>query len=104
VLKILKYLVVKLNYHSFVSVECALGGCFVAAGLADIRLVALVDRVVVCDERGLLTSLVVAQLARKRLLVEVNNPMVHLQRLVRLELLAASLAHVHLEKKPTKVE
>ena len=79
------------------SVERALRGCFVAAGLADVRLVAFVDRVVMRDERSLLAGFVVAQLARKRLLVEVNNPVVDLQRLVCLELLAASLAHVHLK-------
>jgi hypothetical protein len=51
---------------------------------------------IVSDERGLLSGLVVAELARERLLVEMDDFVVNLQRLVRLELLPASLAHVHL--------
>ncbi len=45
-----------------------------------------------------MSGLVVAELARERLLVEVDDPMVNLQCLVGLELLAASLAHVDLRK------
>ncbi len=51
---------------------------------------------IVSDERGLLSGLVVAELARERLLVEMDDFVVNLQRLVRLKLLPASLAHVHL--------
>ena len=70
---------------------------FVTTRLTNIRLVALVHRVVVGDQRSLLSGLVVAQLARERLLVEMNNFVMDLQCFVGLELLAARLTHVNLK-------
>ena len=84
-----------MTYHPFVRVESALRRCLVAARLADVRLVAFVHRVIVRDQGSFLSGFVVAQFAREWLLVEVDHPVMHLERLVGLELLAARLTHVH---------
>ena len=55
------------------------------------------------DQRSLLSGLVVAQLARERLLVEVNNFVMDLQCFVGLELLAARLTHVNLKIAANKI-
>ena len=86
-----------MTYHPFVRVESALRRCLVAARLADVRLVTFVHRVIVRDQGSFLSGFVVAQFAREWLLVEVDHPVMHLERLVGLELLAARLTHVHLK-------
>ena len=66
--------------------------------LAHVRLRLLVHRVVVSDERGLLAGAVVAKVASERLVVQVDHLVVNFEGLVGLELLAASLADVNLER------
>ncbi len=90
-------ILILVTYHSFVSIQSTLRGCFVAASLTNVRLVALVHRVVVGDQRRLLSGLVVAQLAGERLLVEMNNFVMDLKGFVCLEFLTARFTHINLK-------
>jgi len=83
-------------HHLFVIVESVLQGRLVAADIANVWLGLLVHRVSVGDEGGLLSGLVVAEGAGEALVVQVDDLVVGVERLLGLELLAAGLADVHL--------